>query len=75
MNDYLKSINNLEKEITDSIIEPQAIIEEIPILSESSNPPMNTETENKGIQNQNNESFADYLSPRTIIVRKYRLKK
>ena len=75
MNDYLKSISNLEKDITASKVDPPAIIEETPIVSASSNPPLSTETDISGVQNQNNEVPAEYLTPKTIKVRKYRLKK
>ena len=75
MNDYLKSISNLEKDITASKIDPPVIISETPIVSASSNPPLSTEADASGVQNQSNESPAEYLTPKTIKVRKYRLKK
>ena len=75
MNDYLKSISNLEKDITASKIESPAIIGETPIVFVSSKSPLSTEADISGVQNLNNETPAEYLIPKTIRVRKYRLKK
>ena len=36
---------------------------------------LSTEADASGVQNQSNESPAEYLTPKTIKVRKYRLKK
>lgn len=75
MNDYLKSISNLEKGITALKVESSDIIEGTPIVSAPLTPPLITDADTIGVQNQNNELPAEYLTPRTIKVRKYRLKK
>ena len=75
MNDYLKSISNLEKDITASKVESPAIIEETPIVSASLTPPLSTEVDTSSLQKQDNEVPAEYLTPQTVKVRKYRLKK
>ena len=75
MSDYLKSISNLEKDITVVETESPVVNVENPIVSASSIPPLITEADSGGVLNQKSEILAEYQAPKTIIVRKYRLKK
>ncbi len=73
MNNYIKSISNLETDITESLNEPLSNSDRIPIITVSSSPPSKTEVIVNDIKN--NEPSAEYLTPKTIKVKKYRLKK
>ena len=75
MNDYLKSIGNLDQNVTASNVESARIEPEIPIVSIASTPPSVTGVGGEAAQGQEAVDDAEYMAPQKIKVRKYRLKK
>ena len=75
MNDYIKSISNLEQNVTASNGEMVRIEPETPIVSIASTPPSVTGVGSEITQGQEVVDGAEYMAPQKIKVRKYRLKK